>query len=762
MTNNAPIDLSLLSGLTEPLNIMLVNDDGYDSEGIEAMRDELLALGHSVTVVAPAGPQSGKGTSIDADKIFQPVTITEFRPGDFNVDGTPVTTVTAGLDYLLEGNTPDLVISGINEGANLGEIANNSGTVSAAVTALLRGVPSIAISANVSDDPAEAAANYEAAAKLTGSVVTDIALRKALGLDLLPEGTALNINVPEGWNGEDVAYTSVTGTNAFDFDFPQIVPGEDDVLFSFTGAAPTGSADSETVKIAEGFATISPMDGDWSAPEEIRAQLEARLDDLSATDVDQASESLNIMLVNDDGYDAAGIQTMAAALIDAGHNVTIIAPAQQQSGQGTNLDVASLFQVIDVNVIDGGYSVDSTPVIVTEAGLKTLYDGTPDLVVSGINSGENVGKTAISSGTVSAAVTAILGGVPAIAVSGGMNHEFEVTQDTFDTGAAFTVDLIADLIASADGGPLLPEGTGLSVNVPDSTTGEVAFTRLDAVTPLEIGFGAPYGYPTVDISFGEGNGDPLSEGTQFLDGKITVTPIDGNYVPDAETSAEVIDAVDYGPAFSMLFGDPSEASFEAALSDFAENQLGKSLVLADRWAAEGNKGDNWVVGNSRHNLLDGGKGDDMVSGGDGHDMLKGGKGDDLLDGGNGHDYLNGEKGADFLKGRTGNDALSGEKGNDTLDGGEGNDFIDGGKGRDELTGGEGADTFFFTRKDGKDVITDFDASEDMLKFSKRVDEDDISFSLTEGELTLEYGRSDEIVFTGLTLEDANDVFASIA
>lgn len=761
MTNNAPFDQSQLSGLTEPLNILLVNDDGYDSEGIEAMRDQLLALGHSVTVVAPAGPQSGKGTSLDADKIFQPVTITEFRPGDFHVDGTPVTTVTAGLDYLMEGNTPDLVISGINEGANLGEIANNSGTVSAAVTALLRGVPSIAISANVSDDPDQAAANYEAAAKLTGSVVTDLALRKALGLDMLPEGTALNINVPEGWNGEDVAYTSVTGTNAFEFDFPQLDPNSDDVLFSFTGATPTGQDDSETVWIDQGYATISPMDGDWSAPEEVRAQLEERLDDLSHTDVDQAAEALNIMLVNDDGYDAAGIQTMAAALIDAGHNVTIIAPAEQQSGQGTNLDVPSLFQVIDVNAIDGGYSVDSTPVIVTEVGLKTLYDGTPDLVVSGINSGENVGKTAISSGTVSAAVTAILGGVPAIAVSGGLDHSFEMSQDTYDTGAAFTVDLIADLIASANGGPLLPEGTGLSVNVPHGTTGEVAFTHLDEVTPLEIGFGAPYGFPTVDIAFGEGNGDPLSEGTQFLDGKITVTPIDGNYVPDAETSAEVIDTVDYGPAFSMLFGDASGDSFEDALADFSETQLNKTLVLADRWTAEGDRGDNWVVGNARHNLLDGGRGDDMVSGGDGNDMLKGGKGDDLLDGGTGHDYLNGEKGDDFLKGRDGRDALFGEKGDDTLDGGEGSDFIDGGKGDDLLTGGEGADTFYFTRKDGQDVITDFDASEDALKFSRRVDEDDISFSLSGEDLTLDYGRSGEIVFSGLTLEDAADVFASI-
>ncbi len=547
-----------------PLDILLVNDDGFDAEGIAMMRDALLADGHVVRVVAPLEQQSGQGTAIDADRIFQQVTVTEFRPGDFSVDGTPVTTTIAALDFLLADTPPELVISGINEGQNVGQVATSSGTVSAAVTAILRGTPAIAVSAGL--DFAEAAegfpslgATYVASADLVAALVADLSLRKAQGAPLMPEGTGLNVNMPSGWDGETLAFTTVSGSDGLTFGFTQATPGEDDLTYDVDFVAPFGGEDSEGINFANGAATISVIDGDWSASEAIRAELEARLDALSFEAPSAAARGLGIMLVNDDGFDAPGLVEMADALRTAGHTVRIVAPLVQQSGQGTNIDAAAIGSVITVTEFaPGDVSVDSTPINVTLAGLTALLEDAPDLVISGMNEGENTGVTTISSGTVSAAVAALSQGVPSIAVSAGIDFAeaeegFPSTEIAYGIGGAFTVDLIADLIATAGAGPLLPEGVGLSVNIPVGEIAGVSVTRLDEVSALGISFGElPGGGSGPTVAPGAPNGDPLSEGSQFLEGFITVTPIDGDYSADAETNAEVVSQLEAGPGLTAL------------------------------------------------------------------------------------------------------------------------------------------------------------------------------------------------------------------
>ncbi len=548
-----------------PLKILLINDDGFDAEGIETMRERLLADGHTVTVVAPLEQQSGRGTAIDTDKIFQEVQVTEFRPGDFNVDGTPVTTTLAGLDFLLADALPELVVSGINEGQNVGDVATSSGTVSAVVTAILRDVPAIAISAGLNFAEAGAgfpslAETYTQSADLVAALVNDLSQNKGAGLPLLPEGTGLNINVPSVWNGIDTAFTTVEGRDGLDFAFTQDTPGDNDVTYTFTFGAPTGSPESEGINFAAGNATLSVIDGDWSASEEVRQTLETRLDDLSFESRSEASEALDIMLVNDDGFDSRGIEVLAEALREAGHTVRIVAPADPQSGRGTDIDAAALGSVIEVTEFaPGDFSVASTPVNTTLVGLRTLLaDTPPDLVVSGINEGQNVGLTTISSGTVSAAIAALVEGFPSIAVSAGIDFAeagtgFPSTEIAYDIGAAFTVDLIADLIATQDGGPLLPDGVALSVNVPTGDIDGISFTRLDDVTPLGFSFGPISATENgLIVTFDEPNGDPLSEGSEFILGNITVTPLDGNYTAPQATREAVNQAIAEGTAFGAF------------------------------------------------------------------------------------------------------------------------------------------------------------------------------------------------------------------
>ncbi len=128
--------------MSDSLEILLTNDDGIDSPGIRALYDGLSDVG-DVTVVAPATDQSAIGRAISHE-----VDVTEHELG-YAVGGTPVDCVVAALAELFPGpqHEPDLVVSGCNRGANLGEyVLGRSGTVSAAVEAAFHGLPAIAAS----------------------------------------------------------------------------------------------------------------------------------------------------------------------------------------------------------------------------------------------------------------------------------------------------------------------------------------------------------------------------------------------------------------------------------------------------------------------------------------------------------------------------------------------------------------------------------------------------------------------------------------
>jgi 5'-nucleotidase len=186
---------------------------------------------------------------------------------------------------------------------------------------------------------------------------------------------------------------------------------------------------------------------------------------------------VNILLTNDDGIDSAGLLALQRALEPIGR-VGVIAPDSNRSAVGRGISIGRSLQVAEVELLDGsvGYATDGTPVDCVRFAALGLIGDPPDLIVSGINYGLNLGDDITYSGTVAAAFEGILLGVPAIAVSqqsrsGELDFRAREGYD-FDAGAAFVARLVGEVRARG-----LPEGTILNVNVPARPRG-VAVARL--------------------------------------------------------------------------------------------------------------------------------------------------------------------------------------------------------------------------------------------------------------------------------------------
>ena len=126
-----------------PLRILVSNDDGINALGVKALERIALALSDDVWVVAPEANQSGAAHSLT---LSRPLRVRRLGDRRFAVDGTPTDCVLIALQRIIEGPPADLVLSGINHGANLGEDVTYSGTVAAAMEATLFKVPAIALS----------------------------------------------------------------------------------------------------------------------------------------------------------------------------------------------------------------------------------------------------------------------------------------------------------------------------------------------------------------------------------------------------------------------------------------------------------------------------------------------------------------------------------------------------------------------------------------------------------------------------------------
>ena len=168
------------------LHILLTNDDGIHAPGLGALADSLASIAN-VTLVAPSGERSGASHSIS---VRRPVACEALGEGRWAVDGTPADSVIIALHKLLDCK-PDLIVSGINLGANIGQNIHYSGTIGAALEGAVNRIPSFALSI-ASRNPE---CDWAPAARLGRE------LARLLLEEKPPEDVLLNVNVPESWNG---------------------------------------------------------------------------------------------------------------------------------------------------------------------------------------------------------------------------------------------------------------------------------------------------------------------------------------------------------------------------------------------------------------------------------------------------------------------------------------------------------------------------------------------------------------------------------
>lgn len=174
------------------MRVLVSNDDGVDAPGIHILAEELRRAGHEVMVVAPDRDRSGASNSLTLDLPIRTKRIDQYT---CSVAGTPTDCVHLALTGMLEYE-PDIVVSGINNSANLGDDVIYSGTVSAAMEGRFLGLPAVAVSLVTQNHEAR---HYLTAARAAVKIVA------RLKADPLPADTILNVNVP------DMAWTDVCG-----------------------------------------------------------------------------------------------------------------------------------------------------------------------------------------------------------------------------------------------------------------------------------------------------------------------------------------------------------------------------------------------------------------------------------------------------------------------------------------------------------------------------------------------------------------------
>lgn len=230
-----------------------------------------------------------------------------------------------------------------------------------------------------------------------------------------------------------------------------------------------------------------------------------------------------ILLTNDDGYDSEGLLAARAELAKVAE-VAVVAPERNWSAAGHNRTMDKPLRVTGVRLADGseGLVTDGTPSDCVTLSLLGVLDNKPDLVVSGINKGPNLGDDITYSGTVAAAMEGALSGVPSVAVSLADYFQWD-----FSYAARFTAKLAMTVLERG-----LPSGVLLNVNVPALPGGQaqgVEITRLgkriyrDALVKREDPFGRPYYWLGGEIPHGV-----AKKGTDFQaisEGRVSVTPI---------------------------------------------------------------------------------------------------------------------------------------------------------------------------------------------------------------------------------------------
>ncbi len=229
---------------------------------------------------------------------------------------------------------------------------------------------------------------------------------------------------------------------------------------------------------------------------------------------------MRVLVTNDDGYPAVGLRVLASAAEALG-GVTIVAPDREQSATSHSLTLHHPLRAHPMP--SGGWTVDGTPTDCVMVAVSELLDERPDVVLSGINHGPNMGEDVLYSGTVSAAMEATVLGIPAIS--------FSYSGDRFDDLEGWEKPVRRLLLSMLDEDSF-PEDTLLSVNLPPLPPDRVRGVRVtslgrrrysDSITRALDPSGREYFWIGGGVS--EWSGSPDSDFRAIADGMVSVTPL---------------------------------------------------------------------------------------------------------------------------------------------------------------------------------------------------------------------------------------------
>lgn len=188
---------------------------------------------------------------------------------------------------------------------------------------------------------------------------------------------------------------------------------------------------------------------------------------------------MRLLVTNDDGIEAPGVHALAAALVDAGHDVVVAAPLGEMSGSGAAIGIMSADSELLVRPVDipgrpdiESYGLEGPPALCVMAARLGAFGPAPELVASGINPGHNTGRAILHSGTVGAALTAANFGVSALAVSTGPGSD-----PAWETAAELAVSAVDWLLGE-------PVKTVVNLNVPDVSLGALRGVRWAEPAPF--------------------------------------------------------------------------------------------------------------------------------------------------------------------------------------------------------------------------------------------------------------------------------------
>ncbi|MCW2393727.1 MULTISPECIES: 5'/3'-nucleotidase SurE [unclassified Sphingobium] len=252
------------------MRILLTNDDGVNAPGLKVLEKIARCFSDDIWIVAPMEEQSGAGHSLT---LSRPLRLREHGEKHYSVSGTPTDAVMMAVGHLMKDQKPDLLLSGVNRGANLGEDVTYSGTVSAAMEGAISGVRSIALSQVYSREGLGDSIPFEAAEAWGERVVRALLKQDAL------ERTLINVNFP-ALPASAIKGIKVARQGFYDIDRTRIVPGTDPRGYDYfwfglhhSDSAPEAS---DLAAVSEGYVSVTPLHYDLTHYELLTA-LEAGL-----------------------------------------------------------------------------------------------------------------------------------------------------------------------------------------------------------------------------------------------------------------------------------------------------------------------------------------------------------------------------------------------------------------------------------------------------------------------------------------------------